>query len=280
MSAFNFRALSAQPQTADTISVFKAGTATLLTGLTDLNGVALANPFTVTAAGGVGTWGFIPPVGSEYDVKWGDVVLATSQSNEPQAVLKLPKTSPPIPVASSDWGISISNPIDITITLPVTGFYNLTAYGEGDVLISNNTANAYVVAFLQNKPELSVALNCEVAGTITLTISGSVSRIQITQTYEPQPTILGDSVDGSIWNINSNDLSSGDIIAATAGLTLTLEDYTARLLGEQFAVMAVGGDVTFAGTFIGEGGFTVLAQGSIAYVVRGATAWRVFGVTS
>jgi hypothetical protein len=83
-----------------------------------------------------------------------------------------------------------------------------------------------------------------------------------------------------VVNFSSAVIASGETVSCSAALTITLETYTSRVEGEQFAVMAVGGDVTFAGTFVGQGGFTVLAQGSIAYVVRDALSWRVFGVTA
>ena len=70
MSFFFKALLSGQPLDTDTIKVYKSGTTDLLTGLTDLDGVALANPFTVADAGGVGEWGFVVPNESPFDVYW------------------------------------------------------------------------------------------------------------------------------------------------------------------------------------------------------------------
>lgn len=66
---------------------------------------------------------------------------------------------------------------------------------------------------------------------------------------------------------------------ATAAITITLETYTDKPEGFQFAVMAVGGAVTFAGTFVGQGGKTICAQGSCAWVIRDSAGWKVYGVT-
>jgi hypothetical protein len=87
--------------------------------------------------------------------------------------------------------------------------------------------------------------------------------------------------EGSSFNTNSLDdvTDNAKEYRATAAITVTLETYTDKPDGFQFIVMAVGGNVTFAGTFVGQGGKTVCAQGSCAWVIRDSAGWKVYGVT-
>lgn len=82
--AFNFKSLlTGQPLDTDTIEVRKQGTTDLISGLTTIAGAPLTNPFAVSAAGGVGDWGFVPPNQESYDVYWVERAdtIAFSQGN-------------------------------------------------------------------------------------------------------------------------------------------------------------------------------------------------------
>ena len=68
MGAFVFTTLTAKPAATDSIAIYEAGTTNLVTGLVDLAGAGLANPFTPADAGGVDFWGFQAPDGISYDV--------------------------------------------------------------------------------------------------------------------------------------------------------------------------------------------------------------------
>lgn len=80
---------------------------------------------------------------------------------------------------------------------------------------------------------------------------------------------------------NSSSLShSGQVVDCTAALTITLETYSQRGEGFQFGVIASGGEVTFSGTFDSKSGYTRLAQGDTAWVVRKSGKWHVAGLSS
>lgn len=81
MSFFFKDLLTGQPQDADTIKVYAKGTTDLVAGLKKLDGTALANPFLVSDAGGVGEWGFEAPNQTDYDVWWeeGSVLISQAQ---------------------------------------------------------------------------------------------------------------------------------------------------------------------------------------------------------
>lgn len=80
MSFFFKALLTGQPQDSDTIKVYAAGTTDLITGLTGIDDLALANPFLVSAAGGVGEWGFNAPNQIDYDVWWEEGAALISES--------------------------------------------------------------------------------------------------------------------------------------------------------------------------------------------------------
>jgi hypothetical protein len=71
MELFQFIKLAKAPTDVSTIAVYIAGTLDLATGLVDMNGVPLTNPFTVADAGGQNNWGFEPSdSGLAYDIYW------------------------------------------------------------------------------------------------------------------------------------------------------------------------------------------------------------------
>jgi hypothetical protein len=114
---YNFKTLTVQPLAADTVKVYATGTTTLITGLTDLAGNALVNPFTVTQAGGVGVWGFIPPDGTVYDVYWDTQSTYLSKKlGDTTFAPKVKVVSGAYTITGADNGYILD--VDADVTLP------------------------------------------------------------------------------------------------------------------------------------------------------------------
>jgi len=68
--AFQFRKLDAAPGAAVTIAVYYKGTTDLVPNLIDFDGNPLANPFTISAAGGADHWWFDSTNRAVVDILW------------------------------------------------------------------------------------------------------------------------------------------------------------------------------------------------------------------